>query len=760
MHHHNNSRTSMRRSGIALAVLSACASLAHAQASKPTLLPSVEVVGTTPIPGVGLPKDQIPANVQTADDKQLRRAQSLNLPDFMASQLPSVNVNEIQGNPFQVDVNYRGFTASPLLGTPQGLSVYQDGVRINEPFGDSVNWELIPRAALGSITLMPGSNPLFGLNTLGGALSLRTKSGYTNPGTAIEAQYGSFKRRSLEIETGNKADNGMHWFLAGNLFREDGWRDFSPSDVDQLFAKVGQRSAKYDVELAVTLANTDLIGNGVVPPTLYEQRREAVFTRPDQTKNRMRMVTLNGSYFLSDVQTLSGTLYTRRNRTSTLNGDISDEFDPDDPTAEPLGSENRSATRQTGVGGALQWTFATASNQLSVGATYDRGRIRFSQTEAEGDMDETRNVVNVDDAETTTDITGRTRNWSIFVSDTYSIQPNLQLTLSGRYNKTKITTIDQMGPDPDTGKSLDGDHAYSKLNPAIGLTWQATPTLTLYGGFNQGNRAPSPIELGCADPETACRLPNAMASDPPLKQVVSRTFEAGARGSTGTALRWNVGLFQTTNTDDILFISSGAGGLGYFDNVGKTQRRGAEIGLSGKAGIVDWSANYSYVRARFRSNEVLLGAANSSQDENGNIFVPSGSTIPGIPAHSLKLDLGLRVTDKWRIGANMTAYSYQYVRGNENNAHQADGEDFLHSGRLAGYTVFNLTTNYDFGNGLEIFAKVNNVFDKRYATGGILAENVFQNVNSAATSEERGETFIAPGAPRAGWIGVRYRFGG
>ena len=230
MHHQKNSRA--RGSGIALAVLSACATLAHAQASKTTVLPSVQVIGTTPIPGLGVPKDQIPANVQTADDKQLRNAQSLNLPDFMASQLPSVNVNEIQGNPFQVDVNYRGFTASPLLGTAQGLSVYQDGVRINEPFGDIVNWDLIPRTALGSITLMPGSNPLFGLNTLGGALSLRTKSGYSNPGISIETQYGSFKRRSLEIETGNKADNGVHWFLAGNLFREDGWRDFSPSDVE------------------------------------------------------------------------------------------------------------------------------------------------------------------------------------------------------------------------------------------------------------------------------------------------------------------------------------------------------------------------------------------------------------------------------------------------------------------------------------------------------------------------------------------------
>ena len=530
--------------------------------------------------------------------------------------------------------------------------------------------------------------------------------------------------------------------------------------LNQFFAKVGQRTSKHELELAVTLANTDLIGNGVVPPTLNEQRRETVFTRPDQTKNRMRMVTLNGSYFLSDEQTLSGTLYTRRNRSSTLNGDINDQFNPDDPTAEPLGSENRSATRQTGVGGALQWSLATAANQLAVGATYDRGRIRFSQTEAEGDMDETRNVVNVGDAALTTDITGRTRNWSVFLTDTYSIQPDLQFTVSGRYNKTRITTIDQMGPDPDTGKSLDGDQSYSKFNPAVGLTWQASPAATLYGGFNQGNRAPSPIELGCADPETACRLPNAMASDPPLKQVVSRTFEVGARGVANKALHWNVGLFQTTNRDDILFISSGTGGLGYFDNVGKTQRRGAEIGLSGTTGIVDWSATYSYVRARFRSNELLLGTANSSQDENGNIFVPSGSTIPGIPAHSLKLDLGLRFTDRWRVGANMTAFSDQYVRGNENNRHEPDGEEFLHSGKIGGYAVFNLTTSYDFGNGLEIFAKVNNVFDKKYATGGILAENIFQDVNSAATSEERGETFIAPGAPRAGWIGVRYRFGG
>ncbi|MBL8494540.1 MAG: TonB-dependent receptor [Rhodocyclaceae bacterium] len=756
----NNKRTAFRRRAVAAAVVSACSAIAHAQENKTTVLPSVEVVGTTPVPGLGLPKDQIPANVQTASDRDLRRAQSLNLPDFMAEQLPSVNVNETQGNPFQADVNYRGFTASPLLGTPQGLSVYLDGVRVNEPFGDSVNWDLIPRAAISSIALMPGSNPLFGLNTLGGALSLRTKSGFSDPGASIEAEFGSFRRRSLEAEIGNKTAGGFHWFIAGNTFREDGWRDFSPTDVDQLFAKIGQRTAQYEIDLSLTGARTDLVGNGVVPRTLYKQREEAVFTVPDRTENRMRMATLNGSWFIDDQQTISATLYGRTNRTRTLNGDVNDDFDPDEPDAEDLGLENRSKIRQNGHGGALQWSLATASNQLAVGATYDRGRINFSQTEAEGDLDNARRVVDVGDAVTTTDIRGRTRNWSVFVTDTYSILPTLQLTLSGRYNRARITTIDRMGPDPETGKTLDGDSKYSKFNPAVGLTWQASNALTVYGGFNQGNRAPSPIELGCADPETACRLPNAMASDPPLKQVVSRTVEAGVRGSLGKALRWNAGVYQTNNKDDILFIASGTGGLGYFDNVGKTQRRGVELGVSGSAGIVDWSASYSYVRARFKSNEVLLGQANSSQDENGNIFVPSGSTIPGIPAHSLKLNLGVRVTDKWRVGASMVAFSSQYARGNENNAHRADGEEFLHSGKIGGYSVFNLTTSYEFGNGLELFAKVNNVFDRKYASGAILAENIFQDVRSAAVSDERGETFIAPGAPRAGWIGVRYRFGG
>src|SRR6185437_11274022 len=111
-------------------------------------------------------------------------------------------VSAAQGNPYQQDLNFRGFTASPLLGTPQGVSIFQDGVRVNEPFGDVVNWDLIPQSAIASIQLIPGSNPAFGLNTLGGAVAIYTKSGAEFPGADVEVSGGSFGRKTAEFEWG------------------------------------------------------------------------------------------------------------------------------------------------------------------------------------------------------------------------------------------------------------------------------------------------------------------------------------------------------------------------------------------------------------------------------------------------------------------------------------------------------------------------------------------------------------------------------
>lgn len=750
-----------------IAALAACAPAAQAQtlaAAPVVVLPGVEIVSTTPVPGTGVPKDQIPSNVQTADDRRLRQLQSLNLPEFMATQLPSVNVNQGQGNPYQMDVNYRGFSASPLLGTPQGLSVFLDGVRVNEAFGDVVNWDLIPRAALASITLLPGSNPLFGLNTLGGALSLQTKSGDNHPGTEIEFEGGSFGRISTELTHGRTLGETGHLFMSFGGLNEDGWRDDSPSRIRQLFIKAGQRSAGYTWDASLGHADNKLIGNGPLPESMLAQRREQIYTRPDITENQTSQLTFNTKARVTEQWELAGTAYARVNRADTLNGDLNDDYDP--PTVAEAGVENRTHTRTHGEGLAAQATWSSQPHRVTLGVSHDRSRSSFRQTEAEGDLDGTRAVVPTEEAEVSAQIAGRSRTNSVYVSELVALQPKLQLTLSGRFNDTRVSTVDEGRANLGLTTNLDGEGHYRKFNPAIGATWQVMPSLTAYGGWSQGNRAPSPIELGCSDPANACVLPNALQSDPPLKQVVSRTLEMGVRGTLAQGLRWNASVFRSANQDDLLFISNGLA-AGYFSNFGRTLRQGVELGASQQSGALTWSASYSYLRATFESSACIVAEANSTAETSAactgedEIEVRPGDRLPGLPAHTLKLGLDLQATPTWSVGTQMRAQSGQYLRGNENNAHQGDGADFQGSGRVPGFAVFDLTTRWKPSPGWELFAKVTNLFDRRYATGGLLGENAFDASGALqAPADWRQEQFVAPGAPRAAWIGLRVQFGG
>jgi iron complex outermembrane recepter protein len=759
--------------------------------------PSVEVIGTTPLPGLGTPRDQVPANIQSATGENLEQQQSLNLPDFLNENLGSVNVNDTQGNPYQPEVNYRGFTASHLLGVPQGLSVYQDGVRINEPFGDVVNFDLIPQSAISTINVIPGSNPLFGLNTLGGALSIRTKSGTQFPGTAVQAYGGSFSRRAAEFEHGGVSGD-FDYFLTGNLFKEDGWRDFSPSDVRQLFAKGGFETENTDFDLSITHVSTDITGNELVPLSFFRRDDESVFTLPDITENRLTMINLTGSRFLTDNLLLAGNVYHRDSRREGSNGDTNDEFEdsPNDAACDPAdfadaadaarcaaanaaggfntdtGVSNSTITDQKGEGLTLQLSDQRESNQLTVGTTYDYSRSTFKQFETPGIFSTRRSVIETGDEELDNSLVGRTRTWSLFITDTYALTPRTHLTASGRYNRTHIDNRDRLNPVP---PNLAGEFTFTKFNPAIGITHAFAPALTIYGGYGQGNRAPSPIELGCADPANPCTLPNALASDPPLDQVVARTFELGVRGKFVQDINWNLGAFRTDNRDDIIFISTSAA-AGFFTNFGETRREGLEAGLSGRRGRFSWAANYSYIEATFEDSACLLSENNSSRGtspqcaSDDEIGVTAGDRIPGIPRHSFKLAADYDLTDAWTVGANVIAYSSQFVRGNENNEHRAgtftdnfgETRTFLNSGKAAGYAIVNVNTRYRFAQNWELFARIDNLFDKEYFNGGALGENTFSAAGAFLTNSEdwTRETFFAPGQPIAGWIGIKYLLGG
>src|SRR5215470_13672449 len=239
--------------------------------------PSVEIVGTTPVPGIGTPINEVPANVQVITGGEMRKQESVSVPDYLERNVGSVSINEAQGNPFQPDVNFRGFTASPLLGVPQGLSVFQDGVRINDPFGDVVNWDLIPQGAISSMVLIPGSNPVFGLNTLGGALSVNTKSGRSYPGGAVTLLGGSWDTYNGSAEYGGAKDN-FDYYIYGNYFSTQGWRDYSPSTIRQIFGKAGYQTGDLDIDLSYTFANNVLWGAQTLPASMYSVNPKLAYT--------------------------------------------------------------------------------------------------------------------------------------------------------------------------------------------------------------------------------------------------------------------------------------------------------------------------------------------------------------------------------------------------------------------------------------------------------------------------------------------------
>jgi len=720
--------------------------------------PTVDVVGTTPLPGLGTPVKEVPSNVQVRTGAQVQDQKTSNIGEFMEQNLGSVTVNNGQNNPFQPDLSFRGLTASPLLGTPQGLSVFMDGVRINEPFGDAVNWDLIPQNAISTINLIPGSNPVFGLNTLGGALSINTKSGFQYPGGSVTAYGGSWGRKVGQLEYGGHSEKN-DWYLAGTLFDEDGWRDYSSSEVRQLFGKWGHESANTDFDVSVMLADNDLSGTQALPVSFLDNRAQA-YTWPDNNQNKLFFVNAKGSHFLSDARFVTGNVYLRDYQNINFSSNVNDDYDGvsnnscdgTDPDAPCTAINDQSTTDTTGYGGSLQMTFleplAGKDNSFTLGLSADLGDTRFQQEAQNALFTASRGTAAVDDFALETDVDANNAYYGLYFTDTWSFTDIMTLTLAGRYNYANIEIKDRTGLEP----QLNGNHTYTRFNPAIGLNVNPSPAFTGYVSYSEGMRAPTPIELTCADPNAPCRLPNNFLADPPLEAVVSRTSEVGARGKINSNWGWNAAVYNIDLSNDIQFISAGGAGInaGYFDNVGDTRRRGFELGGSYASGGLRLLANYSYVDATYESSFAINSPNNSTADINGDIQVNPGDKIPGIPEHAFKLRADYTFLSKWTVGGTVNYFGKQYMRGDENNQNAA--------GQVPAYTLVNLDAYYQATKSWQLFVKVQNVFDEEYETLGVLGENYFVN-GTFDSSNVQSEPFLSVGSPRAAWVGVTYSFG-
>ena len=737
------------------------AAAAPARADDPAAvaaLQSVVVVGTTILPGQATPLNQVPANVQTLQGGAVAAPRATTLAQALDQGVSGVNVNDTAGNPYQVDVAFRGFTASPALGTPQGLSVFVDGVRVNEVFGDTVNWDLIPQGAIAQVSVIPGSNPVFGLNTLGGALNVTTRDGFEEDGGQLRAWGGAWGRRAVDIEAGGH-DAHLAVFVAANALREDGWGEHDPSRVAQSFAKLGWRNAATRVDLAVTLAGTRLEGSQTLPLTWLGDERQA-YSWPDYQTNRLAFASANASHRFSPGLLLEANAFHRSLHTHVLNSNVNDDFEtaaPAGPGNEPTGNAiNDARQARSGVSAQLTATqpLAGHANHLAGGASFESGFTRFTQASQEAGS--SRDTSSTQPVTLDTALHARASAAGLYATDTLGLDARTFITVAARYNVAKVDLSDQLGT------ALNGHHAFRRLNPAIGATTNPTPDLTFYGAYNEGMRVPTPVELSCADPAAPCSLPNAFASDPALKPVISHNAEIGARGNAAAAWRWSLALFNTELHDDIQFISSGGGATsaGYFQNVGRTRRRGVELGLRGQAGAWTLAAHGSVVDATFRTPLVLNSPDNTAATPIacaacGDIQVRPGNRLPGIPRHTVKLRVDYAFGEAAGLGLALVAQGGSFARGDENNADAR--------GRVPAFALVNLDAHLRLGAGWEAFASVDNLFDRRTSNFGTLGRNVFTGPGrtfDASGASWRSEQFRVAGAPRGAWLGLTWRFGG
>jgi len=713
-----------------------------------TVEEEIEVVGVTPLDGRGIPADRVPVPVQSADAGDLERAVSLDLTDFLTRHFAGVHVEDVQNNPFQPDLRFRGFTASPLLGSSQGLAVYQDGVRLNEPFGDLVSWDLIPRMAIGGVELVPGSSPLFGFNAVGGALSIRTKSGFSHPRHRLRLGGGSFGRATADFESGGHGERLSH-YVSGTAFTEDGWRDFSPSDVRQLFGRFDWRGRRTTAALSVTAADNELRGNGALPVQLLAVDRDAVFTHPDVTENRLFAPTLELAHQLSPDLLLEAVFHYRGSDADTFNGDDRDDGDDDaegdegeddeddqddEDEDDPFNATNNtSSTDRRSYGGSLQgsyrYRFGDRPGRLVVGTGFELRRAAFNSATELATLTPSRGTVGsgVFDPDAFVDVGSRGRRFDLYATTTFDPTDRLTLHLSARYDRTTIELRDNLGTE------LDGDHAFDRLNPAVGASYRLGRRLTIHASYGESSRAPTPVELTCADPEDPCRLPNAFVADPPLEQVVTRGWEAGLRGLGAT--RWHLTLFRATSDDDLIFISSGAlTNAGHFDNVGRTRRQGVELGVSGELGPrLRGFLSYTLVEATFET-PLTLPSPQHPLAEDGEIPVEPGDRLPGVPRHNLKLGLDLAPVDRLRVGATLLASSERFYRGDEANLLEP----------IPGFAVVDLQGSYRLAERFSLSFRLRNLFDEEYETFGLFGE-----ADDVLGDDFDDPRFLAPGAPRS-----------
>ena len=728
----------------------------------------VVVLGTLPGSDIGLSSDKVPGALQSLSAEALTAQHGGSLLSALGSQTAGVSLSDVQGNGLFQNLRFHGFDASPLQGTPQGLAVYQNGVRLNEAFGDSVNWDAIPQAAIARMDVW-SSNPVFGLNALGGAVNLAMKNGFTWQGTEASLQGGSYGHGMASAQWGME-DDAFSFYGAAEGVTDEGWRFHSQSNLARLYADAGWRFGDSEIHLVASGAATSL---GVVGPTpfgLIQRGSKSVYTFPQTTRNTIGSLALNGKTKLDENWQIEASAYVRSLKQRHVDGNggnfercsNSSSFvgklcleDDGFPRPVPFtgaaalnfrnqfaildqnnasiaftpgtfyGTVDRTLTDSSSRGVTLQITgnapLLGLGNYFTAGFSLDSSAIGFRSTSTLGRIfpsllvatDPTLagsgSVIHANGSVGYAPVTlgATTDYYGFYAVDALDLTDALTVTVGLRVNTADIVTRDRSG----VAAELSGTHGYGHVNPLVGLTYKISDAVTLFGGYSESNRAPTPLELDCADPTRPCLLEGSLVADPPLQQVVAHSYQAGARGSMGIAdgkLDWSISLFRTDSDNDIVALASNLAGRGFFTNVPSTQRQGLDV--SARYAASGWSAytSYSYLDATYQFGGALASPNNPKADSNGNVTVTAGRRIPLNPANNVRAGGDVDIVEDISLGGELAFTGSQYFDGDPSNLNT----------KLPSTVVVNLRGSWQIDPNWQLFATVDNLFDNHDALYG------------------------------------------
>ena len=615
--------------------------------------------------------------------------------------LPGVTAADELGTPAQLDVTLRGFQVSPTIGLPQGVTVYVDGVRVNEPDANEVNFDLLPLEDVERVDVSYGPSVLLGRNSLGAAVNLVTRRGSAPGKREIEASGGSYGRYEVKVNAGNRVGR-WDYYVGARYERSDGWRQATASRLATGFAKLGVLAGGWNATLSYSGADNRISQAGSLPENVVATRPDSNFTSGDYFAPQSHLVTLNAQRGVGAAQ-LSLNAFGRSLETDQFNVNASPPDSRQRNHERIAGAALQLAGRNSLVGRALRW-FAGLDAQFS-------HTVVGLYATSSGRPDSLTDSVRANEL----DLGG-------FAGASWDVAPGLAATLVGRYDYVHLPYEDLLDP------TQNGRNVFRRLSPRAALSWTGAAGHEVYASWSAGFRTPALVEIACSDPTAACPLPFALGPDPALRPVVATTYELGwQHRHPSSGLTLGADLYRTDVRDDIFFIAPTAT-RGYFQNIGATRRSGLETSLAWTAAEqgLELYLNYGYTVASFETTAVL-----ATGRPPGNETVTSGNRIPMIPAHRANAGISVPVADgRMRVRLDARYVGPQYLRGDEQNVER----------RLPDYTVADASLEASLGR-YDVRVTVPNALGHAYVTFGTFAANPTVPGNPV-------QRFVTPGMPR------------